>query len=60
MESSYSLSNFGQASGKLGSGDFSSTRRSCIQVAELEYKDGQIVCNRDKPVLINLKPGREN
>ncbi|MBN1185530.1 MAG: family 43 glycosylhydrolase [Bacteroidales bacterium] len=30
------------------------TRRSSIQVAELEYIDGQIVCNRDKPVMINL------
>ena len=30
------------------------TRRSSIQVAELEYKDGQIVCNRDKPVYLNL------
>jgi hypothetical protein len=31
------------------------TRRSSIQVAELEYIDGQIVCNRDKPVHINLQ-----
>lgn len=31
------------------------TRRSSIQVAELEYKDGIIVCDRDKPVYINLK-----
>lgn len=31
------------------------TRRSSIQVAELEYVDGQIVCNRDKPVHINLQ-----
>lgn len=31
------------------------TRRSTIQVAELEYNNGEIVCNRDKPVLINLK-----
>ena len=31
------------------------TRRSSIQVAELEYINGEIVCNRDKPVLINLK-----
>ena len=29
-------------------------RRSSIQVAELEYVDGQIICNRDKPVLIHL------
>jgi hypothetical protein len=32
------------------------TRRSSIQVAELEYKNGQIVCDRDKPVTLNLKP----
>jgi len=31
-------------------------RRSSIQVAELKYDDGQIVCNRDEPVYINLKP----
>lgn len=31
------------------------TRRSSIQVAELEYKDGIISCDRDKPVHINLK-----
>jgi hypothetical protein len=30
------------------------SRRSSIQVAELEYVDGQIVCDRDKPVYINL------
>jgi hypothetical protein len=50
------FTHFGQASGKQGTGDFSRNRRSCIQVAELEYEDGQIICNRDKPVLINLKP----
>ena len=31
------------------------TRRSTIQVAELEYIDGEIVCDRNKPVYINLK-----
>ena len=31
------------------------TRRTCIQVAELEYVDGEIVCDRNKPVKINLK-----
>jgi hypothetical protein len=30
------------------------TRRSTIQVAELEYFEGQIVCNRDKQVNLNL------
>lgn len=32
------------------------TRRTSIQVAELEYVDGKIFCNRNKPVYINLKP----
>lgn len=32
------------------------TRRSSIQVAELEMVNGQITCNRDKPVYINLQP----
>ncbi|WP_157206266.1 family 43 glycosylhydrolase [Mariniflexile maritimum] len=31
------------------------TRRSSIQVAELEYVNGNIICNRNKPVFINLK-----
>lgn len=31
------------------------TKRSSIQVAELEYINGEIVCNRDQPVYINLK-----
>ena len=35
--------------------DNTEMRRSSIQVAELEYIDGQIVCNRDKPVYINLE-----
>lgn len=35
------------------------TRRSSIQVAELEYINGEIVCNRDKPVYINLKPTKK-
>lgn len=30
-------------------------KRSVIQVAELEYKDGEIVCDRDKPVKLKLK-----
>ncbi|HJX71418.1 MAG TPA: hypothetical protein VJ346_05680 [Bacteroidales bacterium] len=32
------------------------TRRSSIQVAELEMVNGQITCNRDKPVCIKLRP----
>ncbi|MBW1655583.1 family 43 glycosylhydrolase [Flavobacterium quisquiliarum] len=31
------------------------TKRSSIQVAELEYHNGEISCNRDKSVQINLK-----
>lgn len=30
-------------------------RRSSIQVAELEFIDGKVVCDRDKPVYIDLK-----
>ncbi|MES2775987.1 MAG: glycosyl hydrolase [Bacteroidota bacterium] len=33
-------------------------KRSVIQVAELKYVDGEIVCDRDEPVSINLKSGR--
>lgn len=31
------------------------TRRSSIQIAELELENGTIVCHRDNPVYINLK-----
>ncbi|MCC8174149.1 MAG: family 43 glycosylhydrolase, partial [Odoribacter sp.] len=31
------------------------TRRSSVQVAELEYKDGKIICDRDKLVFIHLE-----
>ncbi len=31
-------------------------RRSSIQVAELQFRDGQILCDRDQPVAIQLKP----
>jgi hypothetical protein len=48
------FTHFGQAKSYSGINDFSRSRRSAIQVAELEYSDGQIVCNRDKPVYINL------
>ncbi|HEY4789527.1 MAG TPA: family 43 glycosylhydrolase, partial [Bacteroidales bacterium] len=34
-------------------------RRSSIQVAELELKDGQVVCDRDKPVHIKLVPPKD-
>lgn len=36
------------------SGDSYETRRSSVQVAELEYKEGVITCDRDKPVEIKL------
>lgn len=42
----------GGAAGNGGNGyEF---RRSSIQVAELEYENGEITCDRDKPVYINL------
>ncbi|KJD34836.1 glycosyl hydrolase [Tamlana nanhaiensis] len=31
------------------------TRRTTIQVAELEYENGSLICNRNKPTYINLK-----
>jgi hypothetical protein len=31
-------------------------KRSSIQIAELGLENGQIVCDRDKPVMINLQP----
>jgi len=34
------------------------TRRSSIQVSELEYVNGEIICNRNNPVYINLKPSK--
>jgi sucrose-6-phosphate hydrolase SacC (GH32 family) len=49
------FTHFAQAKDYPGINDFSRSRRSAIQVAELEYVDGQIVCNRDKPVYIDLK-----
>ncbi|MCX6334721.1 MAG: glycosyl hydrolase [Bacteroidia bacterium] len=50
------FTHFGQAKGYLGVTDFSQSRRSAIQIAELEYADRQIVCDRDKPVFVNLMP----
>jgi hypothetical protein len=34
------------------------SRSIAIHVAELGYVNGQIICDRDKPVYINLKPAR--
>ena len=36
--------------------DLCEQRRSSIQVAELEYKDGWLRCERDKPTFIQLHP----
>ena len=33
-------------------------RRSVIQVAELEYRDGSIACDRNKPVQVHMEPPR--
>ena len=30
-------------------------KRSVIQLAELKYENGEITCDRDKPVTIKLK-----
>jgi predicted GH43/DUF377 family glycosyl hydrolase len=35
--------------------DGTEQRRSSIQVVELEYEDGQLTCDRDKPVYIDLR-----
>lgn len=32
------------------------TRRSSIQVAEIIYENGQLKCERDNPVYIDLRP----
>lgn len=37
-------------------GNLYEKRRSSIQVVQLEYKEGRITCDRDKPTYINLKP----
>jgi hypothetical protein len=36
-----------------------SERRSLIQVAELEYRDGELTCDRDKPTYIQLQPNND-
>lgn len=43
--------------GKGAKEDNYETRRSSIQVAELEYVNGEIICDRDKPVFIELGRG---
>jgi len=44
----------GRIPGKPGESAYES-RRSTIQVDELEYDNGVIVCDRNKPVYMNLK-----
>ncbi len=36
--------------------NFYEKRRSSIQVVELEYKNGKIICDRNKPTYIDLQP----
>lgn len=36
--------------------DWRERRRSSIQVVELKYKNGRIVCNRNEPTYIDLQP----
>jgi len=52
------FTHYAQAEGYKGISGFSKSRRSLLQVAELEFNNGQIVCNRDKPVYINLRYSR--
>jgi hypothetical protein len=54
------FAHFAQAKGYQGINDFSRSRRTVIQIAELKYSDGQITCDRDNPVFIRLKPPRRN
>jgi hypothetical protein len=42
--------------GKDADKDTYEQRRSSIQVVELEYKDGQLSCDRDRPTYILLSP----
>ena len=35
-------------------------RRSSIQVVELEYQDGVLTCDRDRPTYIRLEPPAAN
>ncbi len=49
------FTHYGQAKDYSGYNDFSRSRRTVIQVAELKYFDGQIICDRDEPVNINFK-----
>lgn len=41
--------------GALAKQDNSDTRRSTLHVVELQFRNGEIYCERDKPVYINLK-----
>lgn len=45
----------GEDGGAGSANDSYEVRRSSIQVAELEFVNGKIICDRDRPVYINLK-----
>ncbi len=48
--------------GRQGAGaqkDTVEQRRTSIQVVELEYQDGALTCDRDKPTHMDLKPEKE-
>jgi lysophospholipase L1-like esterase len=47
----------GRVAGTPRGADGPDQRRSSIQVVELQYKDGVITCDRDKPTFVELKPG---
>jgi lysophospholipase L1-like esterase len=47
----------GRVIGAAARADGPNQRRSSIQVVELQYKDGVITCDRDKPTFVELKPG---
>jgi hypothetical protein len=44
-----------QAGADAGGKDAAWSERSVIQVAELEYNDGGLTCDREKPVHIDLR-----
>lgn len=54
------FTHFAQANDYEGITDFSRSRRSAIQVAELKYSDNSITCDRNMPVYINLKPQKKS
>jgi sucrose-6-phosphate hydrolase SacC (GH32 family) len=49
------FTHYGQAKNYSGNNDLSRSRRTVIQAAELKYSDGQITCDRDDTLYINLR-----